>query len=273
MPRRAVQATTRRGDLRLSPELGEAQRRTDGSNRSRPPAPEDRRLKIRSSPSMQAPWSPRRGRELSRASLGEARRRQSRTGHGRTRHEGRPPGPPAYPPLSSRRSLWRRRHFEAEAIFDHEGRIAPPTPGALCSRSEVACQEGRQHFIVRRRIRRSRAAERTAAIRAERPLRPAHPQKETGTSAASTSSFETPVASKPSGKGGRASSSRSRKCDGRSAMRRIPTPTPDLSLHSCGERRRWTPFSRAEISEEQVRCSRGGPRAPGPLSPPFCGER
>jgi hypothetical protein len=30
------------------------------------------------------------------------------------------------------------------------------------------------------------AAERTAAIRAERPLRPAHPQKETGTSAAST---------------------------------------------------------------------------------------
>jgi hypothetical protein len=90
MPRRAVQATTRRRDLRLSPELGEAQRRTDGSNRSRPPAPKDRRLKIRSSPSMQAPWSPSRGRELSRASLGEARRRQSRTGHGRTRHEGRP---------------------------------------------------------------------------------------------------------------------------------------------------------------------------------------
>jgi hypothetical protein len=148
MPRRAVQATTRRGDLRLSPELGEAQRRTDGSNRSRPPAPEDRRLKIRSSPSMQAPWSPRRGRELSRESLGEARRRQSRTGHGRTRREGRPPGPPAYPPLSSRRSLWRRRHFEAEAIFDHRGRIAPPTPGALCSRSEVACQEGRRNFIA-----------------------------------------------------------------------------------------------------------------------------
>jgi hypothetical protein len=177
MPRRAVQATTRRRDLRLSPELGEAQRRTDGSNRSRPPAPEDRRLKIRSSPSMQAPWSPRRGRELSRASLGEARRRQSRTGHGRTRHEGRPPGPPAYPPLSSRRSLWRRRHFEAEAIFDHRGRIAPPTPGALCSRSGVACQEGRRNFIARRRIRRSRPAERTVAIRAERPLRPAHPQK------------------------------------------------------------------------------------------------
>ena len=218
MPRRAVQATTRRRDLRLSPELGEAQRRTDGSNRSRPPAPEDRRLKIRSSPSMQAPWSPRRGRELSRASLGEARRRQSRTGHGRTRHEGRPPGPPAYPPLSSRRSLWRRRHFEAEAIFDHWGRIAPPTPGALCSRSEVACQEGRRNFIARRPVRRSRAAERTAAIRAERPLRPAHPQKETGTSVASTSAFETPVASEPSGKGGRASSSRSRKCDGRSAM-------------------------------------------------------
>lgn len=213
MPRRAVQATTRRRDLRLSPELGEAQRRTDGSNRSRPPAPEDRRLKIRSSPSMQAPWSPRRGRELSRASLGEARRRQSRTGHGRTRHEGRPPGPPAYPPLSSRRSLWRRRHFEAEAIFDHRGRIAPPTPGALCSRSGVACQEGRQNIIARRRIR--------PAILAERPLRLAHPQKETGTSAASTSAFDTPVASEPYGKGGRASSSRPRKCAGRSAMRGI----------------------------------------------------
>ena len=92
--------------------------------------------------------------------LGETRRRQSRTAHGRTRHEGRPPGPPAYPPLSSRRSLWRRRHFEAEAIFDHRGRIAPPTPGALCSRSGVACQEGRQNFIARRRIRRPRAAER-----------------------------------------------------------------------------------------------------------------
>ena len=189
MPRRAVQATTRRRDLRLSPELGQAQRRTDGSNRSRPPAPEDRRLKIRSSPSMQAPWSPRRGRELSRASLGEARRRQSRTGHGRTRHEGRPPGPPAYPPLSSRRSLWRRRHFEAEAIFDHRGRIAPPAPGALCSRSAVVCQEGRENFIAWGPVRRSRAAERTAAILAERPLRPAHPQKETGTSAASTSAF------------------------------------------------------------------------------------
>ena len=221
MPRRAVQATTRRRDLRLSPELGEAQRRTDGSNRSRPPAPEDRRLKIRSSPSMQAPWSPRRGRELSRASLGEARRRQSRTGHGRTRHEGRPPGPPAYPPLSSRRSLSRRRHFEAEAIFDHRGRIAPPTPGALCSRSAVACQEGRQNFIAWGPVRRSRAAEWTAAILAERPLRPAHPQKETGTSAASTSAFETPVASELYGKGGRASSRRPRKCAGRSAMRGI----------------------------------------------------
>jgi hypothetical protein len=39
----------------------------------------------------------------------------------------------------------------------------------------------------------------------------------------------------------------------------------------CGNPR--TQFSRAEISEEQVRCSRGGPRGPGPLSPPFCGER
>jgi hypothetical protein len=30
-----------------------------------------------------------------------------------------------------------------------------------------------------------------------------------------------------------------------------------------------TPFSRAEISEEQVRCSRGGPRGPGPPLPAF----
>src|ERR1700678_410953 len=36
------------------------------------------------------------------------------------------------------------------SIFDHGGRIAPPTPGALCSRSQVACQEGRQNFIALR---------------------------------------------------------------------------------------------------------------------------
>ena len=37
------------------------------------------------------------------------------------------------------------------SIFDHRGRIAPPTPGALCSRSEAPCQEGRQKFIALRR--------------------------------------------------------------------------------------------------------------------------
>jgi hypothetical protein len=32
--------------------------------------------------------------------------------------------------------------LEAEAIYDHEGRIAPPTPSALSSRSRWKSQEG-----------------------------------------------------------------------------------------------------------------------------------
>ena len=61
------------------------------------------------------------------------------------------------PPGSSGLSTALLASFPVEAptlrggsILDHGGRIAPPTPGALCSRSEVACQEGRQNFIARR---------------------------------------------------------------------------------------------------------------------------
>jgi hypothetical protein len=222
MPRRAVQATTRRRDLRLSPELGEAQRRTDGSNRSRPPAPEDRRLKIRSSPSMQAPWSPRRGRELSRASLGEARRRQSRTGHGRTRHEGRPR---VLRPIhrSLRVVPFRGVDISRRKPFLIIGVASRRRPRAryVAGPQSPAKRGGKILLRGARSDARARRSGLPPAIRAERALRPAHPQKGTGTSAASTSAFERPVASEPSGKGGRASSSRSRKCAGRSAMRGI----------------------------------------------------
>ena len=50
------------------------------------------------------------------------------------------PGPPAYPPLSPPRPLSRRLDIEAEAMNDHQGRIAPPTLAALSIRSHDGCQ-------------------------------------------------------------------------------------------------------------------------------------
>jgi hypothetical protein len=74
-----------------------------------------------------------RGRELSGASqAGRRARRQSRTGHGRTRPGRNPPRPPAYPPLTLPRSLTKgRARAKRKPLMIIRGRIAPPTPGGL----------------------------------------------------------------------------------------------------------------------------------------------
>ena len=100
-------------------------------------------------PRLCRPPRPRRSREGIKRRPHEAgrTRRQSRTGHGRTRHEGKPPCPPAYPPLSARKSpMTSDQPNEAEAKNDHKGRIAPPTPARCLSGSGASAK--RLHKIL-----------------------------------------------------------------------------------------------------------------------------
>lgn len=88
------------------------------------------------------------GRELSLCFRERKRkRRQSRTGHGRTRHKGRPPGPPAYPPLSPQIPLAGRLCDVAEAIYDH--RVASrrrPQSGPLAGPCQSAKRAGEKNM-------------------------------------------------------------------------------------------------------------------------------
>lgn len=118
------------------------------------------------------------GRELSLCFRERKRkRRQSRTGHGRTRHKGRPPGPPAYPPLSPQIPLAGRLCDVAEAIYDHRGRIAPPTPKRSFSGSLPVCQEGGRKKHAPPFATGSWSAKSTRRFASIRPTGPSMPHK------------------------------------------------------------------------------------------------
>ncbi len=155
MPRpRRLRTSAGRDDLRLSPEPGSTPTagqmvRTAGADRLDTEPPGGKSVFPVYAGPLETPSS--RGRELSGAlPKGTRARRQSRTGHGRTRREGYPPRPPAYPPLSLRRSLKKgSRHSEAEANDDHKGSHRAADPGALLAGSRPSCQEASQKILLR----------------------------------------------------------------------------------------------------------------------------
>ena len=137
---------------RLAPVPGaghEARRRTDGSNRRRPPAESRPQGGNSVFPVYAGPQLSREsGWELSGVSfkIRSRARRQSRTGHGRTRREGGPPSPPAHPPPRPsplpKEAAPKRNGSQKNVI---RGRIAPPTPArclaGLGAPTQGLCQE------------------------------------------------------------------------------------------------------------------------------------
>jgi hypothetical protein len=95
-----------------------------------------RRTETRSSPSMQAPRSPAPRVGIKRRLLEKRSRarRQSRTGHGRTRREGGPPSPPAHPPLHPSLLPKEAAPKRSGSQKCHKGSHRAADPGALFSR-------------------------------------------------------------------------------------------------------------------------------------------
>ena len=172
MPRPTVQDGRSRDDLRLSPEPGlepAAGQMVRTAGALRPKA--GRRAETRSSPSMQAPRSPATRVGIKRRLLEKRSRarRQSRTGHGRTRREGGPPSPPAHPPPRPSLLPKKPRRTEAEAKNVHRGSHRAADPGALFSRIGRACARAFATILLRRRTTRPGPPSKRPATR--HPLR------------------------------------------------------------------------------------------------------
>jgi hypothetical protein len=144
-----------------------------------------RRAETRSSPSMQAPRSPATRVGIKRRLLEKRSRarRQSRTGHGRTRREG---GPRVRRPIrrSTRHCSRRRpRRNEAEAKKCHKGSHRAADPGALFSRvGRSSARALSRNLCAAEGATPGRSATRSASL-GRRRLAPGRPARKSGVGA------------------------------------------------------------------------------------------
>ena len=148
MPRSSAQKRPTAATCACPRSWADAHRRTDGSNLTRRSSPRGAPGEIRSSPSMQAPSNPATREGIKRRPpKGRRARRQSRTGHGRADTR-KSPRPPAYPPLSPRRSLKEGPDkTKRKPMMIIRGRNAPPTPNPLFNGVASSCQEASRKIL------------------------------------------------------------------------------------------------------------------------------
>ena len=159
---------------RLAPVPGagrEARRRTDGSNRRRPPAESGRRAETRSSPSMQAPRSPATRVGIKRRLLEKGAARAGSLGQDMAGRDAREAPRVRRPIRRSAPSRLRKRRAEPKRKpkNDHRGSHRAADPGALFSRIGRACARAFVTILLRRGTTRPGPPSKRSATRAGTP--------------------------------------------------------------------------------------------------------